>query len=70
MLKYLQTYDKQLQAQVQQLIDNDTLGKYLLSKYNEVHSYGSDKALYGYVPNCKLDALTMVRVLEKLRKIK
>jgi len=49
MLKYLQTYDKQLQAQVQGLIDNDTLGKYLLSKYSKVHGYASDKALYGYV---------------------
>ena len=53
MLKYLQTYDKQLQAQVQQLIDNDSLGKYLLSKYSEVHSYSSDKALYGYVMELK-----------------
>ena len=49
MLKYLQSYDTKLQAQVQQLIDNETLGKYLLSKYSKVHSYASDKALYGYV---------------------
>ena len=53
MLKYLQTYDKKLQTQVQHLIDNDTLGKYLLSKYSEVHGYGSDKALYGYVMDLK-----------------
>ncbi|PTB83669.1 metal-dependent hydrolase [Sulfurovum lithotrophicum] len=49
MLKYLQTYDSKLQAQVEQLIDNDMLGKYLLSKYKKIHSYSSDKALYGYV---------------------
>ena len=53
MLKYLQAYDKKLQAQVQQLIDNDTLGKYLLSKYSEVHCHSSDKALYGYVMELK-----------------
>jgi len=53
MLKYLQTYDKQLQAQVQDLIDNETLGKYLLSKYSELHGYASDKALYGYVMELK-----------------
>ena len=53
MLKYLQTYDKKLQLQVQQLIDDDKLGKYLLSKYSEVHIYGSDKALYGYVMELK-----------------
>ena len=53
MLKYLQTYDAKLQAQVQQLIDNDTLGKYLLGKYSEVHAYSSDKALYAYVLELK-----------------
>ena len=49
MLKYLQSYDTKLQTQIQQLIDNETLGKYLLSKYTKVHSHASDKALYGYV---------------------
>ena len=53
MLKYLQTYDKKLQIQVQQLIDSDKLGKYLLSKYSTVHGYSSDKALYGYVMELK-----------------
>ena len=53
MLKYLQSYDTKLQAQVQDLIDNDTLGKYLLSKYAKVHSYASDKALCGYVMELK-----------------
>jgi predicted metal-dependent hydrolase len=53
MLKYLQFYDKKLQAQVQELIDNDKLGKYLLSKYTEVHCHSSDKALYGYVMELK-----------------
>jgi predicted metal-dependent hydrolase len=53
MLKYLQNYDEKLQGQIQHLIDNDTLGKYLLSKYCEVHAYSSDKALYGYVMELK-----------------
>jgi len=53
MLKYLQPYDTKLQVQIQDLIDNDTLGKYILSKYASVHSYSSDKALYGYVMELK-----------------
>jgi len=53
MLKYLQPYDTKLQSQIQNLIDNDTLGKYILSKYTSVHRYSSDKALYGYVMELK-----------------
>jgi hypothetical protein len=53
MLKYLQPYDTKLKAQIQDLIDNDTLGKYILSKYASVHSYSSDKALYAYVMELK-----------------
>lgn len=53
MLKYLQSYDTKLQVQIQELIDNETLGKYLLSKYATVHSHSSDKALYGYVMELK-----------------
>jgi hypothetical protein len=53
MLKYLQTYDKQLQLQVQQLIDNHKLKAYILSKYPMIHGYSSDKALYRYVMELK-----------------
>ena len=65
MLKYLQPYDTKLQAQIQQLLDNDTLGKYILSKYTSVHSYSSDKALYGYVMELKNSFMKDITALTK-----
>jgi len=65
MLKYLQPYDTKLQAQIQQLIDNDTLGKYILTKYASVHSYSSDKALYGYVMELKNSFMKDITALTK-----
>jgi predicted metal-dependent hydrolase len=53
MLKYLQSYDKSLQHQVQELIQSDRLKAYILAKYPQSHDYGSDKALYGYVMELK-----------------
>ena len=53
MLKYLNGYDTNLQAQVQTLIEEKKLGEYLLSRYKEVHSYTSDKSLYAYVMELK-----------------
>jgi len=49
MLKYLNGYDANLQAQIQTLIKEDKLGKYLLSRYAKTHDYTSDKSLYTYV---------------------
>ncbi|WP_373033448.1 YgjP-like metallopeptidase domain-containing protein [Sulfurovum sp.] len=53
MLKYLNGYDDQLKAQVQTLIQQKKLGKYLLSRYSDVHSYSTDKNLYAYVIELK-----------------
>jgi len=53
MLKYLNGYDAQLQAQIQTLIEKEKLGEYLLSKYAQTHSYSSDKSLYAYVMDLK-----------------
>ncbi len=49
MLKYLNGYDSQLQAQIQRLIEQDKLGDYILSRYKEQHTHRSDKSLYSYV---------------------
>jgi predicted metal-dependent hydrolase len=49
MLKYLNGYDANLQAQIQTLIEQDKLGAYLLSRYAKTHHYTSDKSLYAYV---------------------
>ena len=53
MLKYLNGYDDQLKSQVQTLIDEKKLGKYLLSRYSNTHSYATDKSLYAYVMELK-----------------
>ena len=49
MLKYLNGYDAKLQSQIQSLLDQDRLGEYILSRYQEKHTYTSDKSLYSYV---------------------
>lgn len=47
--KYLVHYPISLQAQVRDLIDQEKLSHYLLSKYPQKHRYQTDKALYEYV---------------------
>ncbi|TYK66302.1 M48 family metallopeptidase [Colwellia echini] len=48
-LKYLSAYSEQIKSQVQQMIDNKTLDKYLLNKYPTTHDVNNDKALRTYV---------------------
>ena len=52
-LKYLSAYSPKVQYQVQHMLDNNTLAKYLLSKYPKVHQISNDKTLRGYVMNIK-----------------
>lgn len=53
MLKYIDGYSVQLKAQVKELIDQNKLGEYLLTRYPQVHSYSTDKNLYEYVVELK-----------------
>lgn len=53
MLKYIDGYSVQLKAQVKELIDQNKLGEYLLTRYPQVHSYSTDKNLYEYVIELK-----------------
>ncbi|WP_035387071.1 M48 family metallopeptidase [Ferrimonas senticii] len=48
-LKYLAHYPESLQQQVQQLIDSERLGPWLLSHYGKRHQISSDGALRDYV---------------------
>ena len=57
MLKYIDAYPSTLKSQVEQLIEQNKLGEYLLSRYPHVHTYTTDKALYGYVQEIKNSAL-------------
>jgi hypothetical protein len=52
-LKYLTHYSQEIRAQVQNLIDNQSLGDHLLSKYPDTHPYATDKSLYDYVMEIK-----------------
>lgn len=52
-LNYLSHYTQEIRAQVQKLIDTDTLGERLLHKYPDTHPYATDKSLYDYVMKMK-----------------
>ncbi len=51
--KYLNHYPKQLLDQVQDMIDHNTLSRYLLNKYPTKHTFQTDKALYNYTIDLK-----------------
>jgi len=66
LLKYLQSYNKTLQAQVQALLESEKLGEYLLSRYPNIHHCGSDKALYAYVMALKNSSMKSAPSLSKV----
>ena len=53
MLKYIDGYNTQIKSQVRELIDQNKLGEYILSKYPQIHSCTTDKSLYEYVTELK-----------------
>ncbi len=65
-LKYLEHYPKEFISQVQKLIDDKKLDKYLLSKYKTTHEYKSDKALYEYTIDIKNQFLKKSLPLSKV----
>jgi UTP pyrophosphatase len=52
-MKYISHYPKNLQEQIQALIEKDKLTSYLKTKYPTTHEYKNDKALYSYVMDMK-----------------
>lgn len=52
-LKYLSAYSPTIQSQVQQMLTEKTLAKYLLAKYPTCHQISSDKALRNYALDIK-----------------
>lgn len=65
-LKYIEHYPKTLKTQVQQLLDENRLDKYLLNKYKKSHDYKSDKALYDYAIDLKNSFLKKSLPLSKV----
>lgn len=52
-LKYLSAYSSTVQNQVQQMLEENTLQRYLLNKYPSVHNVTNDKSLRAYVMDIK-----------------
>jgi len=64
--QYLNGYDPALLNQIQQLIDQETLGDVLRKRYPEAHSFASNKALYAYVLDLKNTYLKQSGSLSKV----
>lgn len=65
-LKYIEHYPKTVVSQVQQLLDDNKLDKYLLNKYKKAHDFKSDKALYDYTIELKNSFLKKSLPLSKV----
>ncbi|OMQ23652.1 M48 family metallopeptidase [Serratia oryzae] len=65
-LTYLQGYPEHLQTQVQQLIQQQRLGKALLERYPQVHDRTTDKSLYQFTLDLKNQYLRNAQPLSKV----
>lgn len=65
-LRYIAGYSTDLKAQVQAMIDNNSLDQYLAKKYPQQHNIGNDKALRDYVMNIKNQYLRKSAPLSKI----
>ncbi len=65
-LKYLNHYPRDIVSQIQKLIDDKKLDKYLLKKYKTSHDYKNDKALYSYAMDFKNSYLKKSLPLSKV----
>ena len=66
MLKYLLHYPQPVLEKVQQLIDEERLGSWLLKKYPEPHVVRNNKALYDYTMTLKNQYLRKSAPLNKV----
>lgn len=74
-LKYLSAYSPSVQNQVQKMLEQKTLSKYLLTKYPNTHNISNDKMLRNYVVTLKnnylkkSDPLSQVKFDDKIHII-
>jgi len=52
-LKYLSAYSEQVQTQIRTMVEQDTLGHFLLKKHPKMHNINNDKMLRDYVMELK-----------------
>jgi len=65
-LKYLSSYSIGVQDQIRTMIEQDTLGHFLLKKHPKVHSINNDKMLREYVMDLKNTYLRKSSPLSKV----
>lgn len=65
-LKYLTAYSDQVKSQVKQMLEQDTLGKFLLAKYPQTHDITSDKKLREFVMDLKNNYLKKSSPISKI----
>jgi hypothetical protein len=66
-LKYIFAYSEQVQTQVQQMLEQNSLANYLLTKYPKTHDINNDKALRNYVMALKNQYLKKSAPLSQIR---
>lgn len=66
-LKYLTGYPADTLLKVQEMINGETLGEYLLKKYPQAHTVTTDNALYEYTQALKNHFMGKTRPLTKVR---
>jgi len=66
-LKYLSAYSPQIKTQIQQMLDKNTLGVFLLKKYPTAHNINNDKTLRNYTINIKNHYLKKSEPLSKIK---
>ncbi|GIC77579.1 M48 family metallopeptidase [Moritella sp. F3] len=65
-LKYLTAYSDQVKSQVKQMLEQDTLGKFLLTKYPQTHDITNDKKLREFVMDLKNNYLKKSSPISKI----
>jgi predicted metal-dependent hydrolase len=65
-LKYLSSYSIEVQDQIITMIEQDTLGHFLLQKHPQTHNINNDKMLREYVMNLKNTHLRKSSPLSKI----
>ncbi len=65
-MKYLAGYSPGVLAQVQQRLDDQSLGTLLLQRYPSVHEVRTDRALYDYVIGLKSEFMRKSEPLSKV----
>ena len=65
-LKYLSSYSLDVQAQIRSMLEQDTLGRFLIKKYPKKHNVNNDKMLREYVMDLKNTHLRKSSPLSKI----